>query len=429
MIHLHDATSWDDWFSLKTAWTSLVPANASPLVPHFYFTRIAGLKGCGEQPHIEQHLRAPFKAIKELQQDIVARPPSLALKIAEEFLQNWASAGSPALRDMNIILCGEPVWFCPILDRLLGRPMLVRFNMAVLDEYPSDEVAALNAWWAEFFAFVARGRSFISVGTRYTVEQVAYQTYGEVRLPYVPFLGLPMIPQGAGQPASRDEVLLFQNNLAPMLSFKMVLRMMEVSLPERERPPPILDMNDLPAGLCRPDMASFRAAVLLPHNPAPIRLVDLYAQGVVMYVPTEPLMHRWIWGNRPFGGYRAPSGYTAMAPKYLVGSLGSAAAVAVPPPDNHPPYSATAYLVAWSPTKHVDDRRYWLQYVEWELLPGLRRFSGISDLLVKLRHDDPKEFENTRVTMHLHLQARRSEALAWWRAALAAPGMLETSTA
>ena len=54
------------------------------------------------------------------------------------FLQHWSSDGSPKLRDMNLILCGEPVWFCPLLDSRLERPMLVRFNMAVLDEFPLE---------------------------------------------------------------------------------------------------------------------------------------------------------------------------------------------------------------------------------------------------------------------------------------------------
>ena len=46
-----------------------------------------------------------------------------------------------------------------------------------------------------------------------------------------------------------------------MLTFKMVLRMYAESLPEDQRPPPILDMNELPKGICRPDMAAFRYAL------------------------------------------------------------------------------------------------------------------------------------------------------------------------
>lgn len=38
----------------------------------------------------------------------------------------------------------------------------------------------------------------------------------------------------------------------------------------------------------------------------------------------------------------------------------------VEPPAGHPPYSGTAYLIRWALSQHIDDRRYWLQYTEWE---------------------------------------------------------------
>ena len=77
-------------------------------------------------------------------------------------------------------------------------------------------------------------------------------------------------------------------------------------MPPDAPPVSIVDMNDLPKGVCRPDMGSYEAnidmcclstqtrkqtcytnknnvgsyeaAILLPHNPAPIRLIDFYAQ-------------------------------------------------------------------------------------------------------------------------------------------------------
>eukprot|EP00927_Polykrikos_kofoidii_P001908 TRINITY_DN10742_c0_g1_i1.p1 TRINITY_DN10742_c0_g1~~TRINITY_DN10742_c0_g1_i1.p1 ORF type:complete len:827 (-),score=109.00 TRINITY_DN10742_c0_g1_i1:102-2399(-) len=422
ILHLHDATAWDDWSSLRTAWASLLPggdaASAFGLTPHFYFTRVAGLSGCGEDSDIHRNLRAPFEALKELQREMVAERPSELLPpldTAEKFLRRWAYDGVPKLSDAEILLCGEPVWLCPQLDRLVGRPMLMRFNMAVLDEFPLEHDSAVRAWWMEFSEFLSRGRAFASVGTRYTVEQVAYQTYGSVRMPYVPFLGLQTVPPGpqaAVRSAPRREVLLFHNNLPPLMAFKMVLKMVEARLPPGERPPPIVDMNDLSKGMCREEMGSFQAAVLLPHNPAPIRLVDLYAQGVIMYVPGEPLIHQWIWANRPFGGYRSPAVYTSMAPRDIFRGR-EEARDGLPP--GHPPYSATAYLRVWSLTREFMDKRYWLQYTEWELMPGLRRFRGIVELLEMLRHDDLAEAKAERAAMNLHLQGRRAEALAWWR--------------
>merc|ERR1712194_672383 len=164
-------------------------------------------------------------------------------------------------------------------DKIAERPMLMRFNMAILDEftYGSGKVVpVLDEWWVEFQTMMKRGRAFGSIGTRYTVEQVAYQTKGAVRFPYVPFLGLAMDARQTVPQRPRHEALLFQSNLPPMLSFKRVLKayVAEVAASEEESVtvPIVTDMNDLPRGVCRPEMGGYEAAILLPHNPAPIRL-------------------------------------------------------------------------------------------------------------------------------------------------------------
>lgn len=430
ILHLHDATAWDDWSSLRTAWASIFGETAT-LQASFYFTRVKGLQGCPEDAEIEARLRAPFKALRGLLEE--AHAPGQGLQLAKDFVSHWWQNGRPALRDMEIILCGEPVWLCPLLDQVAQRPMLMRFNMAVLDEFtyvagkatlveePTYGIGkvspALEDWWVEFHAFVARGRAFASVGTRYTVEQVAYQTRGAVRFPYVPFLGLGLDTRSALAPRSWRDVLLFHNNLPPLLSFKRVLKIAAAALANNTSTN-ILDMNDLPRGICRPEMGTFEAAILLPHNPAPIRLIDLYAQGVILYVPAEPLIHKWLWANRPFGGYSALGTYRSMP------NLDFAKTSAVPPPPEHPPFSGTAYLTVWAINKHLLDRRYWLQYTEWELLPGLQRFKGIPELLQLLGERSPAGVAAMRETMHAHLQARRAEALAWWRAVLPAAAQL-----
>merc|ERR1740121_1133613 len=235
-----------------------------------------------------------------------------------------------------------------------------------------------------------------------------------------------MEPRPSVAPRPRHETLLFQTNLPPLLAFKRVLKLaveaMEVSEETSEGGGPLalslVDMNDLPRGVCRPEMGAFESAVLLPHNPAPIRLIDLYAQGLVLYVPAEPLIHKWVWANRPFGGFSGMPVLRSMP------SLTFRNTSSVPPPDRHPPFSGTAYVSNWAISKHVADRRYWLQYTEWELLPGLQRFRGIPELIQQLGRRQPKQVDELRAVMSAHLQARRADALSWWRAALAEAAQL-----
>merc|ERR1712008_337594 len=105
----------------------------------------------------------------------------------------------------------------------------------------------------------------------------------------------------------------------------------------------------------------------------------------VLFVPGEPLIHKWLWANRPFGGFKGMQVYRSMADEPFESTW------AVEPPAQHPPFSGTAYLSRWAPGAHLADRRYWLQYTEWELYPGLSRFRGIPELLVRLADRDAKQ--------------------------------------
>merc|ERR1712048_983942 len=131
----------------------------------------------------------------------------------------------------------------------------MRFNMAILDEFLYNEGkpgTALTDWWIELSVFMASGKVLGSVSTRYTIEQVASQTCGKLRFPYVPFLGLHFGPTRRS-PRHRREVLLFHNNLQPLLVFKMGLKMAMESMGETDLLQ-MFDMNAMSTGLCRREM-------------------------------------------------------------------------------------------------------------------------------------------------------------------------------
>merc|ERR1712194_137327 len=132
-----------------------------------------------------------------------------------------------------------------------------------------------------------------------------------------------------------------------------------------------------------------------------------------MGVPTDPLIHKWVWANRPFGGFNGMPVLRHMPNEEEFFANTSS----VSPPPKHPPFSGTAYVSNWAISKHIPDRIYWLQYTEWELFPGLLRFSGIPELVQMLGERSPEQVARLRSTMSLHLHARRAEALSWWRSA------------
>lgn len=173
-------------------------------------------------------------------------------------------------------------------------------------------------------------------------------------------------------------------------------------------------MNDMPSALPFEEIASFRAVVLLPHGPNALRLSDMYAASIPMVVPGEPLVHKFVWATRTFGGFDADHHYRDRAPDAM-----RKAAVRDPTSlEGHPPYSPFNFLRAWSIHRLIDDRRYWYQYTEWATLPHLRRFVSLPDLVSALVELSADKALLTSVQMARHHAGMVADALGWWRAAV-----------
>eukprot|EP00928_Gymnodinium_smaydae_P090462 TRINITY_DN74256_c0_g1_i1.p1 TRINITY_DN74256_c0_g1~~TRINITY_DN74256_c0_g1_i1.p1 ORF type:complete len:307 (-),score=23.48 TRINITY_DN74256_c0_g1_i1:421-1341(-) len=266
-----------------------------------------------------------------------------------------------------------------------------------------------------------------SVSTRYTVDQVAAQS--GVRRPYVPWTALWAFGRTAAH--TRDDYLLLHASREPHYTFRLALKLF-LARPEHQDMS-FYDMNtmqrvtrpeedEIPGffGLCRSEMSSFRAAVLLPHNPAPTRLLDLYAQMVPIFFPGSPTVHRYIWENGAFGGLGSPPIMRESAPADLLATV-ARSGQGTHEEGEHPPFSPLQYLRVEPvdfPFEHLEDKRYWYQYTEFALLPGLQAFTSIADLLLRLRRLE-SDAPHIREIMTQHLAVRRGSGLGWWRAALA----------
>merc|ERR1712137_1339687 len=102
-----------------------------------------------------------------------------------------------------------------------------------------------------------------------------------------------------------------------------------------------------------------------------------------MLVPGEPLVHKFVWASRTFGGYDAEQHYRARAPEDLRDEYKAKVSDAAGDADlvsGHPPYSPVNFLQAWSIHRLIDDRRYWYQYTEWATLPHILRFASLPEL-------------------------------------------------
>ncbi|CAE7669414.1 unnamed protein product [Symbiodinium sp. CCMP2592] len=378
----------------STSWTA-----EEALDLELYFTRVKAIQGTDAGNWLAERVRVDFATLKKM----IAELKEGATNV-EEVGEAWLPAVAPGLFDADLVLCSEPLWLCPFVRPRHGRTMVGVLHMALLNEFPAADDVNLRVLWRAFKDMVEAQRIYLSISCRITAEQVAYQTGW--RLPYVPFVGLGI--RVRYHPAEARRALLFRNNRQNMLTFRKALRMFlqEVAT---DSPVEVVDMNSGPRVYTFQEIAAFHAVIFLPHGPSALRLTDVYAAGIPSLVPEEPMSHKFIWSSRTFGGYDAERHCLSVAPpEFRRGGAEEPFA-----------YHPTHYLQSWAIHRFIDDRRYWYRYTEWATLPHLLPFVSLPSLVETLGTLTRERGLTVSALMAQHHALMVTDALSWWRAALA----------
>ncbi|CAK0841847.1 unnamed protein product [Prorocentrum cordatum] len=402
-LQLHEGTAAELWHSARAALRTVAGVQDTQrlgVLPRFFFTKAGTLRGTDTDGLIQDHLETSMEQLQDLKRAARAGQATFGQ------LLEWLPRVAPGLLDADLVVCSEPFWLCPPLAALRAGPMAGVLHMALLNEFPFEDEASLDAFWVSFYAMAERHDVVLSVACRITAEQVLHQT--ALQVPYVPFLGLHVRARHSPGPARR--ALLFRNNRQHMIAFRGALRHF---LAKADPPCPVelVDMNDRREALPYEEMATFHMALLLPHGPSALRLTDLYAAAVPMLVPAEPLVHKFVWATRTFGGYDSEPRWRHRAPQSLRAARGE-------PAGGWHPYSPLNFVHSWAIHRHIDDRRYWYQYTEWATLPHLVTFSSLPDLLLVMEGMTLEEVRRVSTAMTRHHLSMVADALGWWRAAL-----------
>ena len=203
----------------------------------------------------------------------------------------------------------------------------------------------------------------MSATSHITAEILRWQA--GIRIPYVPCLSL-YIPVRY-QPA-KPQILFFRSSLPQQAPFQRVLRLLEAErgegTPEErgDRSSRIVFMG-FQSSMSFHEIASFEAVAMLPHIPNALRLSDMYSMAIPLFVPDEPLIHKFLWPDDPMpllSKIRAAE----MTEEETASPLSTASPLDFQVAGRH------FY-------KHMRDRHHWLQYTEWWLRPHLLRFSNL----------------------------------------------------
>ncbi|KAF4740690.1 hypothetical protein FOZ63_007985 [Perkinsus olseni] len=116
--------------------------------------------------------------------------------------------------------------------------------------------------------------------------------------------------------------------------------------------------------------ANYQAVVLFPWEPFMLTVTDLMGLGIPVFIPDEPLLHRFVLaGSFPYGGVmQDPAQARARSPN-------------VTGYDERDPFQ----FMHDEPGVNLEDRQYWLARTDFVGSDWMLRFKNVPDLLTKLQ--------------------------------------------
>eukprot|EP00933_Yihiella_yeosuensis_P070438 TRINITY_DN78542_c0_g1_i1.p1 TRINITY_DN78542_c0_g1~~TRINITY_DN78542_c0_g1_i1.p1 ORF type:complete len:300 (-),score=55.33 TRINITY_DN78542_c0_g1_i1:113-1012(-) len=288
----------------------------------------------------------------------------------------------------------------------------------MLLEFPSRGPLDLEKWWRLFHRMIERPGSSVAATSLFLQAQ-AFEQSGR-RFPYVPLLGLHAAKAGRAKgTAQRPEVLLHRLEWMAQIAYGRLLEALLEQWKSEGRIPADFRFESLTAErqLRFEEMVEFKALVIFPKQPHEVKLADAFAQQMVIFIPSEPLVHRFLWPfAKPFGFYiQDPIMRQVLHSKS--------------------PWSGSPEVVeGGSPTSvgRLPDElgfdngcqaeRFWWPWTEWAMLleGGVQGFQSAAELLQRLSLLDTSEVLRIQGLMHKTQLARKQRALRWWRQAAAA---------
>ncbi len=270
-----------------------------------FFSYMWQLKGLSDSASLSSSLRISWDAFwgepltESAGRDKLKSKPLWTIHQAIYALKEFARR-DPFLRTSKLIICSEPLWLCVLLQAALqSKRQVTRASaagrvMCLLVDF--DQVFGLDEvedFWNVVPGFNAT-RGAVSATSRITAEMLFWQA--GLRVPYVPCLSLYI---SARYQPKKPDMLFFRSSLPSAAPFLRVLRLIEAEKESRGVSDSSVSIDSMTTSMSFSDMATYRSVAMLPHIPNALRLSDMYAMGIPLFIPDEPLIHKFIWPDDP----------------------------------------------------------------------------------------------------------------------------------
>eukprot|EP00927_Polykrikos_kofoidii_P066181 TRINITY_DN61829_c0_g1_i1.p1 TRINITY_DN61829_c0_g1~~TRINITY_DN61829_c0_g1_i1.p1 ORF type:complete len:879 (-),score=75.09 TRINITY_DN61829_c0_g1_i1:85-2721(-) len=415
-----------------------------------FFTYVWSLHGTTQGGSVSSTIRMtweafwgePLTASQGRKPHSMLQSPRWTLARALQLLRGWA-AREPFLRAADLLVCCEPLWLCVLLHAARGgQRLLVRASMCLLHMFEHFfREAELPAFWplVRGLASDLSPRGGLSAAARISAEMLDFQT--GVRAPYVPALSLHVAATVSYSPQSSD-ILLFRSTLPNQVSFLRILQLISAELGPTS--PNIVDMTKSKT-MSFAEIGEHRAVIMLPHVPYALRLSDVYAMGLPLFVPAEPLIHKFVWPFAgPFCGRTEADLVREVDPELraacsavtdasvLVTATKAGEDACTQDENNRCPSKCNRFRHPYSPFEfqstnfepgaYHEDRRYWIQYTEWFLRPHTLRFRSARELLSMATLSEAQALAINAAVRASHAEMVQTAMIYWQAAAASAAG-------
>ena len=319
LVGEHGPSNLENLAAVQAATESLIPPHTRHTIEAgYFFSYLWQLKGLSDSASLSSSLRISWdtfwgQPLTESAGRDKMSEPIWTIQQAVWSLREFARRDA-FLRSSKVIICSEPLWLCVLLhaalydlptlptvsssrsSRLLTRASAAGRVMCLLVDF--DQVFGLDEvdeFWTlvDRTAFGRNANGAVSATSRMTAEMLRWQA--GIRVPYVPCLSLYI---SARYEPTKPDMLFFRSSLPGASPFLRVLRLIEAEN-EAARGPSGVNIDTMTKSMTFSEMASYRSIAMLPHIPNALRLSDMYCIGIPLFIPDEPMIHKFIWPDDP----------------------------------------------------------------------------------------------------------------------------------
>eukprot|EP00929_Paragymnodinium_shiwhaense_P071072 TRINITY_DN36104_c0_g1_i1.p1 TRINITY_DN36104_c0_g1~~TRINITY_DN36104_c0_g1_i1.p1 ORF type:complete len:744 (+),score=161.80 TRINITY_DN36104_c0_g1_i1:90-2321(+) len=357
------------------------------------FPAMCGSGAASSMPDPIAELIGPFEAPPPYEMYTMSRLREVLEQVGREIMSGVHTPPDAGVRVPGMLVCTSPFVVCALLQQATKLPLLGYLGLPMIWKRPTDHFDRPEAraeFWNLLKALGQEKRVVLVTNNPLLSEQIAFQS--GMLLPTIRVHAL--FTQAVYMPAQQDKALLVSRTKFYWVTMGCALK----HFTPVDYPVKFVVLNS-DSKMPFKELASHRAAVLVPWEHALMAFFEFYSMGVPLLLPDTPWAYRLLFDDEGNLG-STTSQYYDVAPECDLQS----GCLKKERPHPSPPFAFAS----------LESRRYWYQYSSLVQWPFVYRFASLPHLLELLLTAD---LAHTSASMRSFNDRTLVQSIAFWREA------------